>query len=356
MEITKHIIIFSDDNSMNGVISKYYMMSCNTKDINYNIYLRNNKEIKQQESSNFKIIRYSSKLIFFRYYPLFKYIKNDKINIIRYTGADFSLLCLLSVKKKLFWELHTNYLLELGREGILGILVNFFELTIGRLILKDASGIIATSNSIFDVNKKTYHYNCSYHLLLNSFISSKLTTYLTINDSIKKRYILIMASSFSFWHDLTKLEKLITTIDVTLVVVGNSMAKSINPKIVHYGYVNDPEELNGLISNALFCIDSVGFDSLKLEETSSLKLFKYLEHGGRVVIFKKPPFIDKFLTPKYIIQLGDVNDLINLIDVLAPLTKFEQDELKLHMQANYSLKRILNSEIEYIYNENSRKG
>ncbi len=165
----------------------------------------------------------------------------------------------------------------------------------------------------------------------------------------------MMASSFSFWHDLTKLELLISNVDATLVVVGKTKFKSCNKKIVHYGYVSDPGELSCLISNALFCIDSVGFDSLGLQETSSLKLFKYLEHGGRVVIFKKLPFIDSYLIPKYIIKINDINDIINLINDMRELTIIEQNELKLHMQNNYSLKKILISETEYLYNENSRK-
>ena len=337
---------------MNGVISKYYKMSCVTKEINYNIYVRKGKEIKEKQSSNFKIIRYNSKLIFFRYYPLLRRIRKEDLNIIRYTGADFSLLFMLPRKKKLFWELHTNYILELGKAGFL---VKLFELTLGRLILKHARGILATSNSIYDVNKKTYHYKCRKHLLLNSFITSDVTFYQKKDTIINEKYILIMASSFSFWHDLTSLEKLISTIDIKLVILGNSMLKSSNPRILNYGYVSDSRELDSLISNALLCIDSVGFDSLKLEETSSLKLFKYLEHGARVVIFKKLPFKDEFLTSKYIFQLGDINELINLLNDLAPLPIEDQQELKLYMHTNYSLKKIIKSEIEYLYNENYRQ-
>jgi hypothetical protein len=340
---------------MNGVISKYYSMSCNTNNINYIIYVRKNKELNLIEKNNFKIVRYSSKLVFFRYYPLFKYIKSEHINIIRYAGADFSLLFLSKIKKKIFWELHTNYLLELGNKRIIGYIVKLFELTIGRYILQAAKGVISTSNSIFDVNKQTYKYRCNYHLLLNSFISSNPASSAASNDLINKRYILIMASSFSFWHDLQKLEKLISKVDAILVVVGNTTNKSFNNKIFHYGYVSDPNELNCLISNSLFCIDSIGFDSLELKETSSLKLFKYLEHGGRVVIFKKLPFIDSFLVPKYIIKLDEIHDLINLINELSPLTIIEQNALKSHMQTNYSLKKLLISETEYLYDENSRK-
>tara|TARA_B110000967_G_C18812259_1_gene524253 strand:- start:123 stop:1145 length:1023 start_codon:yes stop_codon:yes gene_type:complete len=340
---------------MNGVIDKYYMMSCNTNEIHYVIYVRNKKVINHPENNYFKIIRYSFKIPIFRYYSIFKNLNKKHLNIIRYAGADFSLLFLLPMKREIFWELHTNYVIELTSQRFIGYFIKLFEFSIGKFILKSAKGIITTSNSIFQVNKDYYKYKCNYHLLLNSFIpSNPIISNIRNKKIINENYILIMASSFKFWHDLQSLIEIVVDLGLKLVIVGNTKLKRTDVNIIYYGYVTDPNELNNLISNSMFCIDSIGFDKLNLKETSSLKLFKYLEHGGRVVIFKNLPFKDSFLVPNFIIQLNCLDDLTSFVDDLKPLTLVEQTELKTHLKTNYSLDRLLSSETKFLLNENNR--
>ena len=342
---------------MDGVITKYYMMSLNTEKIKYHIYIRNGKKVDHLEHAHFKLIRFSFKLALFRYYPILKKIDKKNINIIRYVGADFSLLFFNSIKKSLFWELHTNYILELGHHKFFGGLIRKFERVIGRFILGSCKGIISTSNSIFTANKKTYKYNCNYHLLLNSFISYsegiKISNSMSI---IRGDYILIMASNFKFWHHLELLIEGINNLKLKLVILGNTNEMGFNNQnIINFGYSNDNEVLQNLISHAHICIDSLGFDKLNLSETSSLKLFKYLELGGRVATFKNLPFKDDFLTPKYVIKFNSLMEFFQYLKSATFLSVLERTELQNYMRANYGLSKLLNQEYCYVYYEDNRK-
>ena len=164
-----------------------------------------------------------------------------------------------------------------------------------------------------------------------------------------------MASSFKFWHDLDRLAEVVARLDIKLLVIGNTDQNRMDENIIYYGYVSNPIELNNLISNSLLCVDSIGFDKLNLKETSSLKLFKYLEHGGRVVVFKNLPFKDSFLVPNFIIQLNCLDDITDLLKNVSPLTLIEQTEVKEHLKSKYSLDRLLLNEAKFILNENNRK-
>ncbi len=342
---------------MDGVISKYYMMSLNTNNIKYYIYVRDGKKVDYLEHAYFKLIRFSFKLLVFRYYPILKKIDKKQVNIIRYVGADFSLLFFHLFKKSLFWELHTNYILELGHLKITGGLIRTFERVIGGFILGDCKGIISTSNSIFTTNKVTYKYNCNYHLLLNSFISS--SDFIKISKEIRiisEEYVLIMASNFKFWHDLEVLIEGVNSLKLKLVILGNtSEVKLDKDNIIYYGYCKDQVVLQNLISNASICIDSLGFDKLNLLETSSLKLFKYLELGGRVAVFKNLPFNDKFLMPKYIIKFNSLNDFFQYMKSATSLSLDDKTELQKYMKANYALDKLLHQEYNFVFHEDNRK-
>jgi hypothetical protein len=192
-------------------------------------------------------------------------------------------------------------------------------------------------------------------VLLNSFINDiepkKLITYDRI---IEDSYILIMASKFSFWHNLTSLFDAIEGSELKLVVLGNTSSKINYKNVIFYGYTSDDDELLNLISNSLNCIDSLGFDKLNLNETSSLKLFKYLENGGRVAVSKELPFKDEFLSENFIFKFNNTTEILNYVNKLEPLSRVEKKSLINYMYNNYSLKDIITKETNFIAHENNR--
>lgn len=311
----KHIIIYSKKNAMKGVLKKYVDWS-STGDLEYRFYAPTGSESHEwllhnnMDVSPFRIVNR-----IFRYVYLFRPIFLNgfrEIHSIRYVGADFSLLVLLIFCRNLFLELHSNHLVELRlRPGFEGKAAYILEYFLQKLCFKLAKGVVAPSLAI----ARFAHPHAPTFVLLNSCISKQVIRF---SSEKKKKEILIMASSFSEWHGLDEFQnfgsRLYLELGIKLRVIGAAQNIPDKEYIINSGFIEDDAKLCSLISTSLYALDSLGYNKLKLDRSSSIKMFKYLEFGTPVLSLVGPPIEDDNLLNAY-------NTFRNYQDMLLFLSK-----------------------------------
>ena len=328
---------------MKGVLKKYAEWSC-IGELNYCFYVPKGSEShrwlfnKSIEAATFKIVNRV-----FRYVYLIKPILikgHREKHVIRYVGSDLSLLLILVSHRNIFLELHSNHMLELKlRPGLEGKAAYFLEYFLQRMCFKLSKGVVAPSLAIASFA----HLHAPTFVLLNSCISKQVIRF---SSEKKRKEIVIMASSFSEWHGLDDFRNfgsmLYSELGIKLRVIGAAQNIPDKEYIINSGFVEDEAKLCSLIGTALYALDSLGYNKLKLDRSSSIKMFKYLESGTPVLSLVGPPIEDDNLSKSY-------NTFRNYQDML----NFLRNNMRYNFEISterFTKKNILKHEMNF-YNE-----
>ncbi|MFA0308127.1 hypothetical protein AB4543_19745 [Vibrio splendidus] len=339
-----HISIIYSPASMSGVIKKITAMAKSTPSIDF--YIISPIERPRQNNLIFLTRDSSFKNKVLKYYGIDKivdFVKYNKI-IIRYVGADHSLLMLSEkYKDKLIIEHHTKEINELKNRK-LNLLFKFFqiinEIVYPRFIFPYLFKVTAVTNDILNYQKSRYikSQNTAIKKFLvlpnglnkNDFLDSK-----DINIKRDDEFLefVFVASNFSKWHGYDRLLKSLLCYTgsrkIKLNIVGlsepleNNMVDS-NVVILNHGMM-DKQSLYDLLSSSDIAIDSLGLHRLGFSDSSTLKSRDYILNCLPIIASCHDSSLSSIRD--YIYYAGNDETIIDFNSVIEWYAKLKLEEL-----------------------------